>query len=102
ILDMSGLCLFARGPFVEFPGLLADLLNARFGWDISFPEIVAMAVDTLETERAFNDRAGVSDRFADVPEFMRVEPLPPHGTVYDLTNEEMQAIWKIEPETSRF
>jgi len=102
ILDMSGLCLFARGPFVESPGLLADLLNARFGWDISFPEIVAMAVDTLETERAFNDRAGVSDRFADVPEFMRVEPLPPHGTVYDLTNEEMQAIWKIEPETSRF
>ena len=44
----------------------------------------------LETEREFNQRAGVSEEFFDVPEFMREEPLPPRNSVFDIPLEEMK------------
>ncbi len=102
ILDMSGLCLFARGPLVEDAELLAELVNSCFGTNVSFADIANEAAATLETERAFNVAAGVSDRLADVPEFMRVEPLPPHNVVYDISADAMQSIWEIEPNRKKF
>jgi aldehyde:ferredoxin oxidoreductase len=102
ILDTMGLCLFARGPFIEEPALLAELVSGRSGREVSIAEIVTEAAETLRLERAFNDGAGVSDRFCDVPEFMRYEPLPPHNTVYDISPEEMAKIWEIEPDKNQF
>jgi len=102
ILDMSGLCLFARGPFVEDAELLADLVNGCFGTAFTFADIALEAAKLLDVERTFNESAGVSDRLADVPEFMRYEPLPPHNTVYDISPERMQSIWEIEPNQSKF
>jgi aldehyde:ferredoxin oxidoreductase len=55
-----------------------------------------MGIDCLEAEREFNRRAGVSEEFFDVPEFMRKEPLPPRKSVYDIPMEDMQRIWKVE------
>lgn len=55
-----------------------------------------MGIDVLETEREFNRRAGVSEEFYDVPEFMREEPLPPRNSVFDIPMEEMQSIWNVE------
>ncbi len=102
ILDTFGLCLFARGPFVERPGLLVELIFGRFGWDLAFADITQAAAETLRLERGFNDAAGSSDRSCDVPEFMRYEPLPPHNTVYDITPEETAKIWEIEPDRDEF
>ncbi len=102
ILDMSGLCLFARGPFTEDAELLAELMNGRFGEVLSFADIARTSATALDVERRFNDAAGVSDRLADVPEFMRTEPLPPHDTVYDISVETMQHIWEIEPNLKKF
>ena len=102
ILDMSGLCLFARGPFVEDAELFADLMNGCFGTNVTFADIANEAASTLEMERAFNIAAGVPDRLADVPEFMRVEPLPPHNAVYDISADAMQSIWEIEPNRKTF
>jgi aldehyde:ferredoxin oxidoreductase len=102
ILDTSGLCLFARGPIIAEPELLAELANGRFGWEISFGDIAHGAASTLGVERAFNAAAGHSDLTCDVPEFMRTEPLPPHGAVYDIAPEEMQRIWTVETNTRQF
>ena len=55
-----------------------------------------MGIDALETEREFNLRAGVSEEFYDIPEFMREEPLPPRNSVYDISMEEMQQIWNVQ------
>jgi len=55
-----------------------------------------MGLDVLETEREFNRRAGVSEEFYDIPEFMREEPLPPRNSVFDIPLEEMQRIWDVE------
>jgi len=102
ILDMSGLCLFARGPFTEDAELLADLVNGCFGSGFAFADIARTSAAALDVERRFNDDAGVSDRLTDVPEFMRTEPLPPHNTVYDIRMETMQRIWAIEPNLEKF
>ena len=102
ILDMSGLCLFARGPFTEDAELLAELVNGRFGSEITFADIAEASAATIDVERRFNDSAGVPDRLTDVPEFMRTEPLPPHNTVYDISLETMQQIWEIEPNRTKF
>jgi aldehyde:ferredoxin oxidoreductase len=102
ILDMSGMCLFARAPFAKDAQLLAALVNGCFGTQWTFADIADDAAAVLEVERRFNEAAGVSDRLADVPEFMRTEPLPPHNTVYDVPLDAMQAVWEIEPNRERF
>jgi aldehyde:ferredoxin oxidoreductase len=96
ILDSMGLCLFTRPPFVKNPEFFALFLKARYGWDVTYADVQQMGIDCLETEREFNRRAGVSEEFFDVPEFMREEPLAPRESVYDISMEEMQHVWKVE------
>ena len=96
ILDTMGLCLFTRPPFVKRPDLFALFLKGRYGWDLTYEGIQKIGIDTLETEREFNRRAGVSEEFFDVPEFMREEALPPRNSVFDIPMEEMQRIWEVK------
>ena len=96
ILDTMGLCLFTRPPFVKRPDLFAMFLKGRYGWDLTYEDVQKIGTDALETEREFNRRAGVSEEFFDVPEFMREEPLPPRNSVFDVPLKEMQRIWEVE------
>ncbi|MGQ9645826.1 MAG: aldehyde ferredoxin oxidoreductase C-terminal domain-containing protein [Thermodesulfobacteriota bacterium] len=96
ILDTMGLCLFTRPPFVKRPELFALFLKGRYGWDMTYEDVQRIGIDALESEREFNRRAGVSEEFFDIPEFMREEPLPPTNAVYDISMEEMQQIWNVQ------
>lgn len=96
ILDTMGLCLFTRPPFVKKPELFALFLKGRYGWNVTYEDVQRIGIDALESEREFNRRAGVSEEFYDIPEFMREEPLPPKNSVYDISMEEMQQIWDIQ------
>jgi aldehyde:ferredoxin oxidoreductase len=96
ILDTMGLCLFTRPPFVKRPELFALFLKARYGWDVTYEDVQKMGIEALETEREFNRRAGVSEEFFGIPEFMEEEPLPPRNSVFDIPLEEMQRIWEVE------
>ncbi len=96
LLDSLGVCLFVRPAFVKDPDLIARLLNARYGWALTFGDVRKMGIECLEMERDFNRLAGVPDEKCDVPEFMRTEPLPPFNTVVDVPREEMQRIWDVQ------
>lgn len=96
ILDTMGLCLFTRPPFVKNPELFALFLNGRYGWNVTYEDVQRMGLETLETEREFNRRAGVSEVFFDIPEFMREEPLPPRDAIFDISMEEMEQIWEVK------
>lgn len=96
ILDSLGVCLFIRPAFVKDPSLAARLINARYGWQWTYRDVRAMGLECLGAEREFNRLAGVSDGLCDVPEFMRSEPLPPHGSVFDIPKEEMDKIWTVQ------
>jgi aldehyde:ferredoxin oxidoreductase len=102
ILDSLGVCLFIRPAFVKQPELFAELLNARHGFKLTYPDVQQMGVKCLEAEREFNKRAGLSTDQCDVPEFMRYEPLPPHNTMFDISKTEMDKIWTIEPTPDQF
>jgi aldehyde:ferredoxin oxidoreductase len=96
ILDTMGLCLFTRPPFVKKPEFFALFLKGRYGWDVTYDDVQKMGIECLNTEREFNRRAGVSEEFFDVPEFMREEPLAPRKSVYDIPMEEMRRIWDVK------
>jgi aldehyde:ferredoxin oxidoreductase len=55
-----------------------------------------IGIEALETEREFNRRAGVSEEFFNMPEFMQEESLAPKNSLYDVPMEEMQRIWDIK------
>ena len=96
ILDSLGVCLFIRPAFVKNPDLLPRLLNARYGWSLTFADARKMGIECLKMERDFNRLAGVPDELCDVPEFMRTEPLPPYNTVFDVPRDEMKRIWDVQ------
>ncbi|MBM4306538.1 MAG: aldehyde ferredoxin oxidoreductase [Deltaproteobacteria bacterium] len=96
ILDTMGLCLFTRPPFVKNPELFALFLKGRYGWKVTYEDVQKIGIDALETEREFNRRAGVSEEFFDLPDFMREEPLPPRNSVFDISMEEMQQVWEVK------
>jgi len=102
ILDSLGVCLFIRPAFVKKPNLIAELLNARYGWNLSFEDVQKMGVNCLENEQRFNTLAGIDMDHCDVPEFMRYEPLPPHDTVFDISKAEMKRIWSVKPAKGQF
>jgi aldehyde:ferredoxin oxidoreductase len=96
LLDSLGVCLFIRPAFVKDPNLIPRLLNARYGWSLTFADVRKLGLDCLTMEREFNRLAGVSDELCDVPEFMRTEPLAPFNTVFDVPREEMKRIWDVQ------
>ena len=96
LLDTLGLCLFVRPPFVKHPEFFISLLKGRYGWQLELEDIKNIAEDVLQTEREFNEKAGVSEEYWSFPEFMREEPLPPNNTVFDISQEEMKKIWDIK------
>ena len=102
ILDTMGVCLFTRPAFVKYPELLTNLFKAKFGWEISFAEVRYLGAEVLELERKFNEKAGVSEKYKQFPEFMREEPLPPNNTVFDITQEELESIWDVPIRTDIF
>ncbi|SFN05738.1 aldehyde ferredoxin oxidoreductase C-terminal domain-containing protein [Thermodesulforhabdus norvegica] len=96
ILDSLGVCLFIRPAFVKKPELIAELLNARYGWNWTYKDVRNFAVECLQKEKTFNERAGIIEP-ADVPEFMREEPLPPYNTVFDVSPDELKRTWVADP-----
>ncbi len=93
MLDSTGLCLFARPPVFADPQLMVDLLNGRYGWGWSVADVDALNRSVLATELEFNERAGMTAADARLPEFMTREPLPPHNTVFDVPDKELDAIF---------
>ena len=95
LLDTMGVCIFIRPAFVKDPNLLVRLFEAKYGWEITYPEIRKLGAQILEMEREFNLKAGVSEHYQRMPEFMRDEPLPPNNRVFDISQEELEEIWDV-------
>ncbi len=93
MLDATGLCLFARPPVYGDPQLMVDLINGRYGWGWTVADLQEMQKAVLKTELAFNEMAGHTAADARMPEYMTREPLPPHNTVFDVPDKELDAVF---------
>ena len=50
--------------------------------------------EILKKEREFNKKAGFTNLDDRLPEFFKTEPLPPHNVVFDVPDEELDAVFK--------
>ena len=89
-LDSLGFCIFARVPLFADPSLLTGMVNSLTGSDFDEQTIWSIGENTVRLEREFNMRAGISPAHDKLPEYVRYERLEPTGTVFDLSEEEME------------
>jgi aldehyde:ferredoxin oxidoreductase len=94
VYDALGLCAFLLGSTGSRPELLTDMLNAAYGTDLEPGWVAEMGREVIDIEREFNRRAGLTAGSDRLPRFFSEEPLPPHGAVFDVPDEELDAIWE--------
>jgi len=93
--DTIGACLFAGFGYAATPdGVVKRLLSARYGWDDLPDNILAeLGKQTIKMEREFNHRAGFTAADDRLPEWMTREPIPPHNSVFDVSEDELDRIF---------
>jgi len=97
-LDCTGLCLFCAMMMLENQKSWDDvvtMINARYGWKWTQHDLFTLGEEVIKLERDFNLRAGFTPVHDSLPEFFLEEPLPPHNTVFDVSNEEMQVVFEL-------
>ncbi len=91
--DTLGICLFGGFGFAKAPGAIRDLLRGRYGWEVGDDVLQALGKETIQLERAFNRAAGFGPADDRLPEWMTREPLPPHDAVFDVPEEDLDAVF---------
>ena len=96
-VDSTGMCIFVAFPALDIPECLPaliDMINARFGIELSGDDVTNLGKSVLKTERAFNIGAGFSNHDDRLPEFFN-EPVAPHNAVWDFSGEEIDEFWNF-------
>ena len=93
--DTIGACLFAGFGYAATPdNVIKRLLAARYGWDDLPDNILAeLGKETTRMELEFNRRAGFTAKDDRIPGWMTREPVPPHNSVFDVPEEELDHIF---------
>ena len=91
--DMLGVCLFAGFGFAKVPGAIRDLLNGRYGWGVDDQILRQLGEQTIRLEREFNAAAGFGPDDDRLPDWLSKEPLPPHNTVFDVPDSDLDGIF---------
>jgi aldehyde:ferredoxin oxidoreductase len=97
-IDSTGLCLFTYFGVADNPegyqGMI-DMINARYGINLTAKDVDKLGETVLKIEKGFNTRAGFTKYDDRLPEFMEYEPLAPHNVVWDFTPEEIDEMWNF-------
>jgi aldehyde:ferredoxin oxidoreductase len=91
-VDAAGLCLFVAFAVLDNEdGLptIAQMLNARYGLNLTPDDILELGKSILRNEKEFNKKAGFTEIDDQLPE-MFTEPVPPHNVPWNFTNEDLQ------------
>jgi aldehyde:ferredoxin oxidoreductase len=91
--DTLGACIFAGFGFAAAPETIKDLLNARYGWNTEADILQVLGKETLKLEREFNRQAGFTKEDDRLPEWMRNEKLPPHNTIFDVSDKDLDELF---------
>jgi aldehyde:ferredoxin oxidoreductase len=93
-LDAVGYCIFIAFAILDdddgFNGMV-DSVNGFLGKDI---DVTEFGLNILKNEREFNKRAGFTAKDDRLPEFFKTESLPPHNVTFDVSDEELDAVFK--------
>ena len=92
--DTMGQCFMANVALLSPEGFEAfgKVISAKLGTQLGpgdFPE--GMGIRVLKAEREFNRKAGFTNQDDRLPRFFYEEPLPPHNTVFVISDEELDS-----------
>ena len=92
--DSTGLCFMATVALLDPKGgeAFRKAMNAALGTQLGpddFPHAMGMRV--LKAEKEFNRKAGFTNQDDRLPRFFYEEPLPPHNTVFVISEEELDS-----------
>jgi aldehyde:ferredoxin oxidoreductase len=95
-IDSCGHCLFIAFAILDiasgYQGMI-DECNGVLGTKWTADDVAAYGAAVLKKERAFNEAAGISKVADRIPEFMKLEPLPPHNQVFDIPDEALDSVY---------
>ncbi|MCS7178746.1 MAG: aldehyde ferredoxin oxidoreductase [Anaerolineae bacterium] len=95
-IDSTGHCLFIAFAILDIPsgfeGMVEECAGV-LGVDWTPDDVTRIGKEIMEKELAFNRAAGFTKAHDRMPEFMKYEPLPPHNVVWDVPDEELNAVW---------
>ncbi len=92
-IDCTGMCFMAAVALTEGEGAEALLkaINAKTGSQLGPEDVGALGIRVLTAELDFNRRAGFTKEDDRLPAFFYKEPLPPHNTVFDISDEDLDS-----------
>jgi aldehyde:ferredoxin oxidoreductase len=89
--DATGFCFFTY--LMGEPDIIVSLINGFYGANWTASDYLEMGKEMLRQERAFNLREGIGPAQDRVPDWMRVEPLPPTNAVFDVPQEDIDRVF---------
>ena len=92
--DTMGQCFMANVALLSPESLesFSKVINAKVGTQLAPKEFpFALGTRVLKAEREFNKKAGFTEEDDRLPRFFRKEPLPPHNTVFSISDEEIDS-----------
>lgn len=96
-VDSTGLCIFVAFPALDIPEAFAaiyEMINARYGTNLTAEDVLEFGKYVLKTEHKFNVAAGLTSCHDRLPEFFE-EQLPPHDAVWDFSDSEIDEFWNF-------
>ena len=94
-IDSSGHCLFIAFAILDLPDAfqgMIDECNGLLGTSWVTADVTRIGAEVLAMERAFNAGAGLDSAADRMPEFMKIEPVPPHNFVWDVSDAELDVV----------
>jgi aldehyde:ferredoxin oxidoreductase len=96
-IDSSGYCLFIAFPILDikegFDGMV-ESVNGVLGTNWTSDDVARIGKEITEMERTFNKSAGFTKQDDRIPEFMKLEKLPPHNEVWNVADSELDKVFK--------
>ncbi len=95
-IDSTGYCLFIAFAILDiaegFEGMV-ETVNGVHGTSWTMDDVTRIGQEIIRKERQFNEAAGFTTAHDRLPEFMKHEPLPPHNTTFDVSEEILDQVY---------
>ncbi|MCK4702156.1 aldehyde ferredoxin oxidoreductase, partial [Candidatus Bathyarchaeota archaeon] len=92
-----GYCLFIAFAILDiqegFEGMV-ETVNGVLGTSWTGDDVARIGKEITEMERAFNKAAGFTKADDRMPEFMKLEKLPPHNEVWNVSDSDLDKVFK--------
>jgi len=95
-IDTIGHCLFIAFAILDIPSGVEGIVqecNGVLGVNWTTGDIGRIGKEIIDKERAFNTAAGFTKADDRLPEFMKYEKLPPHNELWNVPDQELDAVF---------